>query len=97
MVEHRCQPDWRDMPDRAALRSARLAWTSAARTGLAAAALALALVGCSQPGNQAPLSTAEKLDDATKAISVSCGYAAQMSAFGKPRASELGTLQANLP
>src|SRR5947199_1370366 len=81
------------MSDRAALRSARRPWKSPAPGWLAAAALAVALAGCSQPGTQAPLSAAKKLDEATTAISVSCGYASQMTAFGKPRASELRTLQ----
>jgi hypothetical protein len=57
--------------------------------------LVLGLNACSQPGTQAPLAQAKKLDEATSAISVSCGYAEQTAAFGGPRASGLRTLDAS--
>jgi hypothetical protein len=44
--------------------------------------LALAAAGCSQPGTQAPPSEAARLDVATNRISVACGYAAELRAFG---------------
>ncbi|MEA2145308.1 MAG: hypothetical protein QOG59_895 [Solirubrobacteraceae bacterium] len=53
------------------------------------------MTACSQPGTQAPLAQAKKLDEATSAISVSCGYADQIAAFGGPRARGLSTLDAS--
>jgi hypothetical protein len=58
-------------------------------------ALILGVTACGQPGTQAPLAQAKKLDEATSAISVSCGYADQIAAFGGPRASGLATLDAS--
>ena len=58
-------------------------------------ALILGVTACSQPGTQAPLAQAKKLDEATNAISVSCGYADQIAAFGGPRARGLSTLDAS--
>ena len=55
----------------------------------------MGLAACSQPGTQAPLASAKKLDEATTAISVSCGYAEQVSAFGGPHAPGLASLDAS--
>jgi|SRR5579884_632852 len=66
------------------------AWAGAVLIG---AALALAAGGCEQPGTQAPLPAAKKLDESTSAIASSCGYAMQLTAFGGPHAKGLGTLE----
>jgi hypothetical protein len=58
-------------------------------------AAALALAGCAQPGTQASLAQAKKLDEATSAISVSCGYADQMTAFDGPHTAGLRALDAS--
>ena len=60
---------------------------------LAAAVVITGLGGCAQPGTQAPLPAAKKLDESTSAISSSCGYALQLTAFGGPHAEGLGTLE----
>lgn len=72
------------MPARPALSRVAIGWVSA--VGLAA---------CTQPGTQAPLSEAKKLNEATTAISVSCGYAEQTAAFGGPHAAGLAGLDAS--
>lgn len=56
---------------------------------------ALSLAACSQPGTQVPLSGAKKLDEATTAISVSCGYAQQTTAFEGAKALGLTRLDAS--
>ena len=67
------------------------------RAALTAGALlsALSLAACSQPGTQVPLSGAKKLDEATTAISVSCGYAEQTAAFEGVHARGLVVLDAS--
>jgi hypothetical protein len=47
--------------------------------------IALAATGCSQRGVQAPEPEAAKLDVATSRISVACGYAEELTAFGGQR------------
>ena len=49
---------------------------------VAAVAIAVAVVGCAQPGTQVPASEAAKLDVATSRMSVACGYAEELEAFG---------------
>jgi outer membrane murein-binding lipoprotein Lpp len=68
-----------------------------ARAALTAGAIigALCLAGCSQPGKPASLSASKKLDEATNAISMSCGFAEQITAFGGPHAHGLERLQAS--
>jgi hypothetical protein len=66
------------------------------RAALVVLALAGALiVGCSQPGMQAPLREAAKLDEATKTIANSCGYADELTAFGGAHPLGLGKLDAS--
>ncbi len=66
-----------------------------ARAALSAIAVALGLAACGQPGTQAPLAQAKRLDEATAAISTSCGYAEQISAFGGPHARDIAMLEAS--
>lgn len=40
------------------------------------------MAGCAQPGTQAPASETTKLDVATTRISVACGYAWELTAYG---------------
>jgi hypothetical protein len=56
------------------------------RAALALAAIGLALggAGCAQPGTPAPPAEAAKLDVATSRMSVACGYAAELTAYGNP-------------
>jgi hypothetical protein len=49
---------------------------------LALAAIGLAVSGCAQPGTPAPPAEAAKLDVATGRMSVACGYAAELRAYG---------------
>jgi hypothetical protein len=60
-----------------------------------ACAVILGVAACAQPGTQAPLAQAKKLDEATSAISVSCGYADQIAAFGGRRTRGLRKLDAS--
>ena len=55
---------------------------SGAKAWCAGAAVVVALAGCAQPGTTAPASEAKKLDVATSRISVACGYAEELRAFG---------------
>ena len=74
------------MSDRAALSiRARLACAGAM------AALALGAAGCTQPGTQAPKPEAARLFHATGDISLACGYAQELIAFGGPHPAGLGT------
>jgi hypothetical protein len=57
------------------------------------AALALCGVGCSEPGTQPPASAAAKLGVATSRISVACGYADELMAFGGKHAPGLGVIE----
>jgi hypothetical protein len=52
--------------------------------GLTAIALAVGAAGCHQPGTPAPPGEAAKLDVATSRMSVACGYAAELRAYGNP-------------
>lgn len=52
--------------------------------GLAGIALAVGAAGCHQPGTPAPPGEAAKLDVATSRMSVACGYAAELRAYGNP-------------
>jgi len=58
-------------------------------------AAALGLAACAQPGTQAPLSAAKQLDEATSAISTSCGFAQQMTALDGADVRGLAPLQAS--
>lgn len=53
--------------------------------------LALGAAACTQPGVQAPKPEAARLSHATGDISLACGYAEELAAFGGPRPSGLGT------
>jgi hypothetical protein len=64
-----------------------------AARGLALAAAAVALAGCQSPGTPAPASEAAKLDVATNRISVACGYAEELGAFGGGRPAGLDWIQ----
>jgi hypothetical protein len=46
-----------------------------------------AAAGCAQPGTQVSMTEAAKLDVATNRISVACGYAEELGASGRRRAS----------
>lgn len=75
------------MPHRPALRCGP--------RGLIPAALAaVILAGCTQPGRQAPRPEAAKLFHATGDISLACGYAQELTAFGGPHAPGLGAQSA---
>jgi hypothetical protein len=52
------------------------------RRALAALVLALTLGACAQPGTQVPRPDAAKLDVAASRMSVACGYAEELGAFG---------------
>jgi hypothetical protein len=58
---------------------------------LVAAAGALAVAGCAQPGAQAPKPQAARLSHATGDISLACGYAEELRAFGGAHPAGLGT------
>ena len=60
---------------------------------LAGLALAVAAAGCAQPGTQAPPAQAGKLDVATSRISVACGYAAELTAYGGAHPPGLASVQ----
>lgn len=62
-----------------------------ARAALIAAAVAVLAAGCSQPGQQAPKPQAARLFHATGDISLACGYAEELTAFGGPHPPGLGT------
>jgi hypothetical protein len=51
--------------------------------------LAVGAAGCAQPGTPAPSAQAAKLDVATGRISVACGYAEELSAFGGRHRAQL--------
>ena len=57
----------------------------------ALAACATAAAGCTQPGTQAPKPEAARLSHATGDISLACGYAEELTAFGGPHPSGLDT------
>lgn len=63
------------------------------RTRLARAAilagLLVAVAGCTQPGTQAPGPEAARLSHATGDISLACGYAEELTAFGGPHPAGL--------
>lgn len=65
------------------------------RCAVLGCASAACLAGCAQPGTQAPLSAAKQLDEATAAISMSCGLARQMTALDGPHVAGLARLQAS--
>lgn len=46
------------------------------------AVVAVVVAGCAKPGTQAPFKQAAQLDVATERISVACGYAEELTAFG---------------
>ena len=52
-------------------------------------ALAAAAAGCAQPGTQAPRPEAAQLFHATGDISLACGYAEELTAFGGPHPAGL--------
>jgi hypothetical protein len=54
----------------------------------------LSLVGCAQPGTQAPRSQAAKLAVGTSDISAACGYREELTAFGGSRGKDLSPLEA---
>ncbi len=61
------------------------------RSACALALCGLAAAGCTQPGSQAPKAQAAKLFHATGDISLACGYAEELTAFGGPHLSGLRT------
>jgi len=70
------------MPARAPLRGL---------VALAVVTGALTAAGCAQPGAQAPKPEAARLSHATGDISLACGYAEELRAFGGPHPAGLGT------
>lgn len=52
-----------------------------ARAALAAAAVALGVTACAQPGTAVPTKQAAELDVATSRISVACGYEEELTAY----------------
>ncbi|MBV9797160.1 MAG: hypothetical protein JO039_03855 [Solirubrobacterales bacterium] len=78
------------MPHRPAL--AGLPWARyRLRRASALALCGLAVAGCTQPGSQAPKAQAAKLSHATGDISLACGYAQELTAFGGPNQPGVGT------
>jgi hypothetical protein len=67
---------------------------AALRACAAASLAAVVLAGCAQPGAQAPKPEAAKLSHATGDISLACGYAEELTAFGGPHAAGLGAQEA---
>ena len=63
------------------------------RRGLAVAAFVLALGACAQPGTQVPKPDAAKLDVAAGRISVACGHAEELGAFGGAHPAGLGFIE----
>jgi hypothetical protein len=71
------------VPDRPAL-AALLPFVLAATLGL---------VGCAQPGTQAPKPEAAKLAVGTSDISVACGYLEEATAFGGRQGKNLSSIK----
>ncbi|MBV9196547.1 MAG: hypothetical protein JO168_20610 [Solirubrobacterales bacterium] len=55
--------------------------------------LGLGLAGCKQPGTPASASEAAQLDVATSRLSVACGYADELTAFGGQHPDELAYVE----
>jgi hypothetical protein len=56
-------------------------------------AVAASVAGCAQAGTQAPKAQAAKLDVATGRISVACGYAEELTAFGGDHPPQLAWIE----
>ncbi len=66
----------------------------ALRSLVAALLVAGAAAGCAQPGTQAPKPEAARLSHATGDISLACGYAEELTAYGGAGRSGLGAEEA---
>ena len=61
---------------------------------MAAAMLVALLVGCAQPGTQAPRSQAAKLAVGASDISTACGYVEELTAFERAPTKSLASIEA---
>jgi hypothetical protein len=63
------------------------------QVALVAAVVAAGVAGCGDAGTQAPSRQAAELDVATSRISVACGYADELTAFGGRHPAGLGRIE----